>query len=342
MTARRLLRITTALLALWPAVAAAQGDDPYKGQSVTLIIGSGAGGGIDLYGRVVARHIGRHLPGQPNVIPQNMPAAGSIAAANHLFNIAPKDGTVIGLLSQGLILDELIGTPGLRFELAKFTWIGRVSSDIALLFTMSGSKVKTVGDAFTTEATIAGTGAGSSVTKSPMLMNAVVGTKFKVIIGYSGTGASYIAAERGEVDGVTTGWGGFRSARPNWISDKKINLIVQMGTVRHPDLPDVPSWIDVAKTEQDKKLLWLFGANAEIGKSLNAPPGLPPERAAMLRKAFAAMLKDPAFLAEIKKLKMDLDHAPSGRVQQILADTAAVPAELRERARVLYRAAGKK
>ena len=332
-------RIAAMLLALWPAASHAQGDDALKGRNVTLIIGSGVGGGIDLYGRVIARHIGRHLPGQPTVVPQNMPAAGSIAAANHMFNIAPKDGSVIALLSQGLILDELIGTPGLQFELAKFSWIGRVSSDIALLFTMKNSKVKTITDAFTTEAVIAGTGAGSSVTKSPMLMSAVVGTKFKVIVGYSGTGASYLAAERGEVDGVTTGWGGFKSARANWIADKMINLVVQMGTVRHPDLPDVPSWLDVAKTEEDKKLLYLFGANADIGKSLNAPPGLPPERLAALHAAYAAMLKDPAFLAEIKKLKMDLDHAPAERVQRILADTAAVPEALRARARSLYRAA---
>jgi tripartite-type tricarboxylate transporter receptor subunit TctC len=327
------------VLSLWPFASHAQPDDSSKGRSVTLIIGSGVGGGIDLYGRVVARHIGRHLPGEPTVIPQNMPAAGSIAAANHLFNVAPRDGSVIGLLSQGLILDELIGTPGLRFQLAKFDWIGRVSSDVALLFTMKNAKVKTATDALTTEAVIAGTGAGSSVTKSPMLMNAVVGTRFKVIVGYSGTGASYIAAERGEVDGVTTGWGGFKSARPNWIAGKMINLVVQMGTVRHPDLPDVPSWLDVAKTEEEKKLLYLFGANAEIGKTLNAPPGLPPERLAALRTAYAAMLKDPAFLADIKKLKMDLDHAPAERVQQIFADAAAVPDALRERARTLYRAA---
>jgi len=335
------LRIAATLMTLWPVSALAQDDDAFKGRTVTMVIGSGTGGGIDLYGRVVARHIGRHLPGQPTVVPQNMPAAGSIAAANHMFNIAPKDGTAIAILSQGLILDELLGTPGLRFELAKFNWIGRVSSDVALLFTMRTSKTKTIADALMTETTIGGTGAGSSVTKSPMLMNSVVGTRFKVIVGYSGTGASLLAAERGEVDGITTGWGGFQAARPNWVKDKMINLIVQMGTVRHPDLADVPTWIEVAKTPEDKKLLGLYGANADIGKSIVAPPGMEPARLAILRKAFAAMLKDPAFLAEVKKAKMDFDHAPAERVQQVIAEVSQVPEALRDRARTLYRSTGK-
>ena len=172
-----------ALLALWPAVALAQAPaEPLKGRTVTMIIGSGAGGGIDLYGRTVARHIGKHIPGQPTVVAQNMPAAGSIAAANHIYNVAPKDGTAIGILSQGLILDEILGTPGLKFEVAKFNWVGRVSSDVLVTFTWHASKVKTIADAFTTEATLGGTGAGSSVTKSPQLLNRVVGTKFKVIV----------------------------------------------------------------------------------------------------------------------------------------------------------------
>jgi tripartite-type tricarboxylate transporter receptor subunit TctC len=320
----------------------AQSDETLKGRTVTMFIGSGAGGGIDLYGRVVARHIGRHIPGQPTVVAQNMPAAGSIAAANHLFNIAPKDGTAIGILSQGLILDEILGTPGLRFEVAKFNWVGRISSDVLLALTWHTSKVKTIADAMTIETTLGGTGAGSNVTKSPQLLNLVVGTKFKVIVGYSGTGATMLATERGELDGMSTGWGGLSAARPNWLRDKSVNLLVQMGTVRHPDMPDVPSWIDVAKTDDDKKLLWLFGANADIGKSIVAPPGMPPARIAMLRAAFSAMLADPAFVAEVRKANMDFDHAPGEKLQQIVAETIALPEALRERARTIYRSAGQK
>lgn len=322
--------------------AVGQIDGTLKGRTVSLIIGSDAGGGIDLYGRVVARHIGRHLPGQPAVVAQNMPAAGSIAAANHLFNVAPKDGTAIGILSQGLILDEILGTPGLRFEVATFNWIGRISSDVLISFTWHTSKVKTIADAMTTEATLGGTGAGSNVTKSPQLLNLVVGTKFKVIVGYGGTGATMLATERGELDGMSTGWGGLNAARPNWLRDRMINLIVQMGTTRHPEMPDVPSWIDVAKTDDDKKLLSLFGANADIGKSIVAPPGMPPARVAMLRGAFAAMLNDPAFIADVKKANMDFDHAPGERLQQIVTDTIALPEALRARARTIYRSAGQK
>ena len=332
----------TLLIAGVAPAAWAQPDETLKGRTVTLIIGSDAGGGIDLYGRVVTRHIGRHLPGQPSVVAQNMPAAGSIAAANHLFNLAPKDGTAIGILSQGLILDEILGTPGLRFEVAKFNWVGRVSSDVLITFTWHTSKVKTIADAMTLETTLGGTGAGSNVTKSPQLLNLVVGTKFKVIVGYGGTGATMLATERGELDGMSTGWGGLNAARPNWLRDKTINLIVQMGTLRHPDMPDVPSWIDVAKTEDDKKLLWLFGANADIGKSIVAPPGLPPARIAMLRSAFAAMLTDPAFVADVKKASMDFDHAPGEKLQRIVTDTIELPAALRDRARTIYRSAGQK
>ena len=226
--------------------------------------------------------------------------------------------------------------------MAKFNWVGRISSDVLITFTWHTSKVKTIADAMATEATLGGTGAGSSVTKSPQLLNLVVGTKFKVIVGYSGTGATMLATERGELDGMSTGWGGLNAARPNWLKDRMINLIVQMGTVRHPDMPDVPSWVDIAKTDDDKKLLWLFGANADIGKSIVAPPGMPPARIAMLRAAFAAMLKDPAFVAEVKKANMDFDHAPGERLQQIVAETIAVPEALRERARTIYRAAGQK
>ncbi len=337
---RTILRLCAALaLPLLCAGVLAQPAD-LKGRTVTMIIGSGAGGGIDLYGRVVARHIGKHIPGQPAVVAQNMPGAGSIAAANQLFNIAPRDGTTIGILSQGLILDEILKTPGLRFEVAKFNWIGRVSSDVLVAFTWHTSKVRTVADAMRIEATLGGTGAGSSVTKSPKLLNEVVGTKFKVIAGYKNTGAAMLAMEQGEVEGTSTGWGGLAGARPNWIRDKTINMIVQFGTVRHPDLPEVPSWIDIAKTPGDKQLLQVFGANADIGKSIVAPPMMPPERVATLRAAFAAMLKDPAFVADVKNAKMDFDHATGEQLQKIVIDTIQVPEALRERARTINRSAG--
>jgi tripartite-type tricarboxylate transporter receptor subunit TctC len=339
----RTASVALTLLASWSAAAWAQAPaEPLKGRTVTMIIGSGAGGGIDLYGRTVARHIGKHIPGQPTVVSQNMPAAGSIAAANHIYNVAPKDGTAIGILGQGLILDEILGTPGLKFEVAKFNWVGRISSDVLVTFTWHASKVKTIADAFTTEATLGGTGAGSSVTKSPQLLNRVVGTKFKVISGYTDTNSTMLATERGELDGASTGWGGLTATRPTWLRDKAINMIVQMGTVRHPDLRDVPSWVDIANADEDKKLLMLFGANADIGKSIVAPPGMAPDRIAMLRAAFSAMLKDPAFLADVKQAHMDFDHAPGERLQQIVVDTIQVPESLRERARTIYRSTGSK
>ena len=151
-----------------------------------------------------------------------------------------------------------------------------------------------------------------------------------------------LATERGELDGASTGWGGLTATRPTWLKERMINMVVQMGTARHPDLQDVPSWVEIAKTDEDKKLLWLFGANADIGKSIVAPPAMTPERVAMLRAAFSAMLKDPAFLADVKQAHMDFDHAPGERLQKIVADTIQVPESLRERARTIYRSTGSK
>jgi tripartite-type tricarboxylate transporter receptor subunit TctC len=307
-------------------------NDWYKGRTINLIIGSGAGGGIDLYGRLVARHIGRHLPGQPNVVAQNMPAAGSIAAANYLYNAAPRDGTAIGIMSQGIILNEVLGLRGLQFEVGKFNWVGRISSDVLVAFTWHTNRVKTVADAMTLETTIGGTGAGTTATQSPQLLNRVVGTKFKVVVGYPDTGVTMLAMERGEVDGTSTGWGGLKSSRGDWVR-AKINLLVQMGTVRHPDLPDVPSWVDIARTPEDKRLLWMFGINADIGKSILAPPGLAPERIDMLRAAFASMLKDPEFLANVESAHMDFAPMHGAELQQIVVDAVTVPDTLRDRAR---------
>jgi tripartite-type tricarboxylate transporter receptor subunit TctC len=261
-----------------------------------------------------------------------MPAAGSIAAANYLYNAAPKDGTAIGLLSQGIILNEVLGLRGLQFEVGKFNWVGRVSSDVLVAFTWHTNKVKTLADAMRLETTIGGTGAGTTATQSPQLLNQVVGTKFRVVVGYPDTNVTMLAMERGELDGTSTGWGGLKSSRGDWVREK-INMIVQMGTVRHPDLPDVPSWVDVAKTPDDRKLLWMFGINADIGKSVLAPPGMAPERVAVLRSAFAAMLKDRDFLANVESAHMDYAPMVGEELQKIVVEAVSVPDALRERAR---------
>jgi tripartite-type tricarboxylate transporter receptor subunit TctC len=331
--ARTLIGVIALISCLPSCESAAQStDDWLKGKTINLIIGAGPGGGIDLYGRLVARHIGRHLPGQPTVVPQNMPAAGSIAAANYLYNLAPKDGTTIGIMSQGIILNEVLGLRGLQFEVGKFNWVGRISSDVLVAFTWHTNNVRTIADAMTYETTIGGTGVGTTATQSPQLLNQVVGTKFKVIVGYPDTGVTMLAMERGELDGTSTGWGGLKSSRGDWVREK-INMLVQMGTIRHPDLPDVPSWVDVAKAPDDKKLLWMFGINAEIGKSILAPPGIAQNRIEMLRTAFAKMLKDPEFLANVESAHMDYAPMDGWELQKVVVEAVSVPAALRERAR---------
>jgi tripartite-type tricarboxylate transporter receptor subunit TctC len=332
-TAAHAIALVAALAWMHCCAAAAQPtDEIYKGKTINLIIGAGPGGGIDLYGRLVALHLGRHLPGRPKVVAQNMPAAGSIAAANYLFNLAPRDGTAIGIVSQGIILNEVLGLRGLQFEVGKFNWVGRISADVLVAFTWHTSKVRTLADAMRREATIGGTGPGTTATQSPQLLNQVIGTKFKMVIGYPDTGATMLAMERGELDGTSTGWGGLKSSKGDWVREK-INMIVQMGTRRHPDLPDVPSWVDVAGTPDDKKLLWMLGVNADIGKSILAPPAVAADRLAMLRSAFVAMLEDPEFLANVESTHMDFSPMTGEQLQNIVVDAVTVPAALRERAR---------
>ena len=330
--ARTLVSVVALICCFPSSESAAQSTDVLRSKTVNLIIGAGPGGGIDLYGRLVARHIGKHLPGQPVVVPQNMPAAGSIAAANYIYNTAPKDGTAIGIMSQGIILNEVLGLRGLQFEVGKFNWVGRISSDVLVAFTWHTNKVKTIADAMTYETNIGGTGAGTTATQSPQLLNQVVGTKFKIVVGYPDTGVTMLAMERGELDGTSTGWGGLKSSRGDWVR-QKINMLVQMGTIRHPDLPDVPSWVDVAKTPDDKKLLWMFGINAEIGKSILAPPGMPQDRIEMLRSAFAKMLNDPEFLANVESAHMDYAPMNGWELQKVVVEAVTVPEALRERAR---------
>jgi len=237
-------------------------------------------------------------------------------------------------VSQGIILNEVLGLRGLQFEVRKFSWIGRISSDVLVAFTWHTNSVRTLADAIAREATIGGTGAGTTATQSPQLLNQIIGTKFKMVIGYPDTKATMLAMERGELDGTSTGWGGLKSSRCDWVREN-INMIVQMGTVRHPDLPDVPSWVDVAATPDDRKLLWMFGVNADIGKSIVAPPGLAPDRLEMLRSDFAAMLVDPEFLANVDSAHMDFAPMSGAELQKTVVDAVSVPEALRARARSL-------
>ena len=325
------LACAMAVLAHGPVAAEAQ--QSFAGRTITLTIGYGPGSGNDIYGRLIARHIGKHIPGQPNVVPQNMPGAGSFKAANYLFQAAPKDGTSLGYISQTAATEELLGSPAIQFKTAQFNWIGRIGSYNNITIFWHTSRIKTIADALKLEATIGATGVGSAVYIYPNMMNKILGTKFKIVSGYQGTAQTSLAMERGEVEGVTMGWFPVKTNKRDWVKQKKINVLVQFLTKRHPDLPDVPTIVELARTPEEKQLFSLFANDGEVGKAILMPPGVPPATVAMLRRAFDAMTKDRDYIADTDKLQLEVDSMPGERLQKMIAGVMATPRAVVERAK---------
>jgi tripartite-type tricarboxylate transporter receptor subunit TctC len=322
------LLISTVICALHGGSAAAA--DFYQGKTISLIIGYPVGGGYDTYSRLVSAHLGRHLAGRPSVIAVNMPGAATIRATNYLYNEASKDGTVIGTVDQGIFLNQILGLPQLRADTAKFNWIGRIVSNSAVLYAWHSSPVKKIDDAFARELIVAATGAASRL--NWVVLNTVVGTKLKLISGYSGTGEARIALERGEVDAMSQPWPIIKAELPHWLRERKISLLVQTGADKSPELPDVPRMIDLARNADDLALLALFSSPSTIGRSVVAPPGLPPERVAELRRAFIETMRDPAFLQDVEKSKLDLEPLAGEALQAAIAGSGNFSAELIARA----------
>jgi tripartite-type tricarboxylate transporter receptor subunit TctC len=332
-----LRRAALTLAALLLAPAPGHADEPfYKGKSISLIIASNVSGGYDTYGRLLARHLPAHLAGNPTIVPQNMPGAGGIRAANYLYAVAPKDGTVFGIFDQAMFLDELLGIPGLRGDVRQFNWIGRLASNSSVLFAWHTAAVKKIEDAFTHELIVAAPGSNSRLNWTAL--NAITGTKLKLLTGYEGPATAKIAMQRGEVEALSLPWGVLREENPDWLSQHQINLLLQTGLEKNAGLPDLPRMVDLAKTDEDRKLLEIFASPSLVGRSFAAPPGLPKERVEELRAAFMAMAKDPEFLAEIAKLNFDLDPL-SGTALQAFFVQADYPPALIERAKAVAKLA---
>jgi tripartite-type tricarboxylate transporter receptor subunit TctC len=318
-------------VALAPGSATAQPS--LAGKTVTLTIGYGPGSGNDVYGRLIARHIGKHIPGQPNVVPQNMPGAGSFKAANYLFQAAPKDGTALGYISQTAATEELLGSQAIQFKTAQFNWIGRIGSYNNVTIFWHTSRIKTIADALKMESTMGATGVGSAVYIYPNMMNKVLGTKFKIVSGYQGTAQTSLAMERGEVDGVTMGWFPVKTTKRDWVEQKKITILVQFLTERHADLPNVPTIVELARSPEEKQLFSLFANDGEVGKAILAPPGMPGATVAVLRRAFDAMVKDPEYLADAEKLQLEIDYMSGERLQKLIETVMATSPAVVERAK---------
>ena len=311
-----------------PAFAQDTVESFYSGRQVTLILGADSGGGYDTLGRLMARHIGDHIPGRPVLVVQNMPAAGSLAAANHLYNVAAKDGSVIGLLQRGMMIAHLTNPAGVHFDIAKFNWLGSLATETAVTVALADAPAKTAADLFTKGLIVGGT-TGSDPETTPRLLNALIGTRFKIVNGYTGTNEAALAMERGEVQGIGDwSWSSFLVQRPDWLRDGKARILLQAGLHKLPNLPDVPNALDYVKNDTDRKVMELYLAQKEAARPVLAPPGVPSDRVAALRQAFAALADDKAFLDDAAKSRATVNPTSAESITHVVQLIAGTPSDI--------------
>jgi tripartite-type tricarboxylate transporter receptor subunit TctC len=336
-------RIATAAVTLMvgfaqPAAAQAVADF-YRGKTVSVQIGYGPGGAYDLSARVLARHIGRHIPGEPTVVARNMPGAGSLKAANYIYGVAPRDGAEFGIFGRTIPIDPLLGNKDAQFDAMKFTWLGSTSNEVSTCVSWHTSEAKIAADLFDKEVVVGAAGAASPSAVLPVVFNAVLGTRFKVINGYPSSANSLLAMEKGELTGFCSwGWVAMRAQRPDWLRDKKINVLFQIGLRKHPDHPDVPLVLDLAKTAEGRQVLELVVAPQAFARPFAAPPGIPADRAAALRKAFDDTVRDPAFIEEATKLQLEPELVTSTQLEGLLRHLYATPPAVVARAKAALQA----
>jgi tripartite-type tricarboxylate transporter receptor subunit TctC len=303
-------------------------------QSINIVIGYPPGASYDIYARTFARHLGKHLPGNPTILPQNLAGAGSLRAANYLYNTAPKDGSTISMFARGLAMQPLLDEQGIQFDAQKFNWIGSLTSETSIVLSWHDKPFKTVDDVRSREMIVAASGTGADSVIFPYIMNGVIGTKFKLVTGYPGNADMLLAVERGEADGnAGTSWSGLASFKPEWVREKKINIILQLGQKKHPDLGNIPLVMDLAKNESDRGVLELIFSRQQMAYPLVAPPGVPVERVQLLRQAFEAVMKDPEYRADAQKQGLEVDPARGVEIEALVRKIFASPPEVILRAR---------
>ena len=302
----------------------------YRNKTISLVIGYSAGGGYDTYARVAARFLGDHMPGKPVVVPRNMPGASSRVAIAYAYNVAPRDGLTLCTGDQSLALAQAMGEP-LNFDMSRFLYIGNPSSENNTTVTWHTSEITNISDAMMREVTMGATG-GSPSSQYPRIMNSVLATRFKIILGYPGGNEINLAMERGEVAGRgSNNWASWKATRADWLRDKKINILVQVGLKKAHDLQDVPLLMDLARNEEDKILLKLLSTPATIGRPIFTTPETPADRVAALRAGFEAMIKDPVFLAEATRLNLEIDPVSGDELQAIVSDLLKTPKSISHR-----------
>jgi tripartite-type tricarboxylate transporter receptor subunit TctC len=305
--------------------------DFYKGKRISMMVGSSSGGGYDAYARLVTRHLGKHIPGNPNFLVQNMPGGGGLRVTNHLYNVAPKDGTAMATVQRAILTSPLIEGRNIQIEYdpLKFNWLGSLNSETGLIVVWHTAPHQTMKDLFEKELLV-----GSSTPATdflPLFLNNVLNTKFKIVAGYKSSVEAYLGVERGELRGrVSTGWAGDKDILEPWLQKKQIRLLAQLSTAKNPEFPDVPLILDYARSERERQAMELILSSQLWGRPFVMPPNVPQERVTAMRQAFNAMLKDPDFLDEAKKTRMDLDPVTGEEVEQLLQRVYSTPQDIVE------------
>jgi tripartite-type tricarboxylate transporter receptor subunit TctC len=331
----RWLAIAAAVLLLAAGASPARAQTPeqfYKGRQLSMIVFSGAGSTYDIYARLLARRLGDHIPGRPTIIVQNMPGAGGLKVEEYVYRIAPKDGTVMATVGRGLPFEPMLGENEANVDPLKFTWLGSMNRDVSLAMSWRTSKVKTFEDLKQHELLVPGTGAGADSEILPLAFNRLAGTRFKIVEGYRDTSVAALAMERGELDGLAYwSWTSIMASHPDWVRDKKVNLLFQTGVDPIAEIPDVPRIRNLVTNPTDRSALAFLLAREIMGRPFFAPPNLPPDRAAALRSAFAATLRDPALLQEAQRARLDVSLVTAEEVDALLKESANTPREVLDR-----------
>jgi tripartite-type tricarboxylate transporter receptor subunit TctC len=305
----------------------------YKGKNVELYIGYSVGGAYDLYARLLARHLGKHILGNPTIVPKNLEGAGSLRLANWLYNVGAKDGTVMGTIGRGTAFDPLLGSKGAQFQADKFTWIGSANNEVSVCVAWKTSGITKFEDLFQKELIVGGTGQAADTDQFPAILNGVLGTKLKIVTGYPGGNDVTLAMERGEVKGrCGWSWSSVLSTHKRWVDDGSIIVLVQLSLHKHAELPNVPLVMDFAKTDEQRQIFKLIFARQVMGRPFLAPPGIPQDRAEALRSAFAGTMKDPEFLADAEKMELEITPVSGEEIEKLVKELYQTPKSLAAKA----------
>jgi tripartite-type tricarboxylate transporter receptor subunit TctC len=315
-----------ALLLIAASADAQSTADFYKGRKVELYTGYSVGGAYDLYARTLARHLGRHIPGNPTIVPKNLEGAGSLRLANWLYNVGAKDGAVLATIGRGTAFDPLLGSKGAQFQADKFTWIGSANNEVSVCVAWKTSGITRFEDLFDKELIVGGTGQAADTDQFPRILNGVLGTRLKIVTGYPGGNDVTLAMERGEVKGrCGWSWSSVVSTHKRWIEDGSITVLVQLSLNKHPNLAGIPLVMDFVKTDEQRQIFKLIFARQVMGRPFLAPPGVPKDRAEALREAFARTMLDPEFLADAEKMQLEITPVTGDETEKLVAELYQTP-----------------